>query len=210
MTKKITKALALTVCAVLLVCGSVLGTMAYLTSTDTVSNTFTVGNVKITLDELDTDVYGAAASGAPRVESNEYKLIPGHTYTKEATVHVSKESEACYLFVKLDGVFADDHTTAVDASEVKTTKVTFATGWTSLGDSVYYYNVNGVDNDNNGTVVDARTAGIDILVIDKFTVAGEIESITNTADSKITAYAVQADGFADAETAWKATFGKTN
>lgn len=37
------KALLLTLCAVLLVAASVLGTMAYLTSTDTVTNTFTIG-----------------------------------------------------------------------------------------------------------------------------------------------------------------------
>ena len=36
------KALLLTLCAVLLVAASVLGTMAYLTSTDEVTNTFTV------------------------------------------------------------------------------------------------------------------------------------------------------------------------
>lgn len=40
------KALLLTLCAVLLVAASVLGTMAYLTSTDEVTNTFTVGQVR--------------------------------------------------------------------------------------------------------------------------------------------------------------------
>ena len=46
------KALLLSLCAVLLVVASVMGTMAYLTSTSaTVTNTFTVGNVGITLDE---------------------------------------------------------------------------------------------------------------------------------------------------------------
>ena len=45
------KALVLTLCAVLLVVATVMGTMAYLTSTDTVTNTFTVGKVAITLDE---------------------------------------------------------------------------------------------------------------------------------------------------------------
>ena len=38
-------------CALLLVAAGVFGTLAYLTGTDTVNNTFTVGNVKITLDE---------------------------------------------------------------------------------------------------------------------------------------------------------------
>ena len=45
--KKTKKALLLSLCAVMLVTASVLGTMAYLTSTDEVVNTFTVGNVAI-------------------------------------------------------------------------------------------------------------------------------------------------------------------
>ena len=45
------KALLLTLCAVLLVAATIFGTMAYLTSTDTVTNTFTVGKVNIKLDE---------------------------------------------------------------------------------------------------------------------------------------------------------------
>ena len=49
------KVLIIALCAVLLVSISVMGTMAYLTSQDSVKNTFTVGNVKITLDELDVD-----------------------------------------------------------------------------------------------------------------------------------------------------------
>ena len=53
--KKAKKALALVLCAVLLVAGSVMGTMAYLTSKDEVVNTFTVGKVGITLDEEDVD-----------------------------------------------------------------------------------------------------------------------------------------------------------
>ena len=45
------KALLLTFCAVLLVVASVLGTIAYLTANDKVTNTFTVGQVAINLDE---------------------------------------------------------------------------------------------------------------------------------------------------------------
>ena len=39
-------------CALLLVAAGVFGTLAYLTGTDTVNNTFTVGNVKITLEHV--------------------------------------------------------------------------------------------------------------------------------------------------------------
>lgn len=90
------KALLLTLCAVLLVAASVLGTMAYLTSTDTVTNTFTVGKVEIKLDETDvTDPNG------PRVKANSYKLMPGTTYTKDPTVTVLNGSEASYVRMKV-------------------------------------------------------------------------------------------------------------
>ena len=95
------KALLLTLCAVLLVAASVLGTMAYLTSTDSVENTFTVGSVAITLDEAKVDENGTPVEGAARVKSNEYKLMPGHTYTKDPTVTVKEGSESSYIRMKV-------------------------------------------------------------------------------------------------------------
>lgn len=116
------KALLLTLCAVLLVAASVLGTMAYLTSTDTVTNTFTVGKVEIKLDE--TDVTNPTGS---RVQANSYKLMPGTTYTKDPTVTVLKGSEDSYVRMKVtfnnakeiialctDPEFADDGPTGVE------------------------------------------------------------------------------------------------
>ena len=90
------KALLLTLCAVLLVAASVLGTMAYLTSSDTVTNTFTVGKVEIKLDE--TDVTNPTG---PRVKANSYKLMPGTTYTKDPTVTVKAGSEESYVRMKV-------------------------------------------------------------------------------------------------------------
>ena len=116
------KALLLTLCAVLLVAASVLGTMAYLTSTDTVTNTFTVGKVEIKLDE--TDVTNPTG---PRVTANSYKLMPGTTYTKDPTVTVKAGSEESYVRMKVtfnnakeiialctDPEFADDGPTGVE------------------------------------------------------------------------------------------------
>lgn len=95
------KALLLTLCAVLLVAASVLGTMAYLTSTDSVENTFTVGSVAIKLDEAKVDTDGKAVTPAERVKENSYKLMPGHTYTKDPTVTVEKGSESSYVRMKV-------------------------------------------------------------------------------------------------------------
>lgn len=90
------KALLLTLCAVLLVAASVLGTMAYLTSTAKVENTFTIGKVEITLDETDV-----TNPNGPRVKANSYKLMPGTTYTKDPTVTVKAGSEESYVRMKV-------------------------------------------------------------------------------------------------------------
>ena len=121
------KALLLTLCAVLLVTASVLGTMAFLTSTDEVKNTFTVGSVKIALDEAEVTTDGTPVEGAARVKANEYHLLPGHTYTKDPTVTVKDGSESSYVRLKVtfnnaadmialctDPEYADDGPTGVE------------------------------------------------------------------------------------------------
>ena len=76
--KKKTIALAL---VLVMVFGATLGgTFAYLTSTDEVVNTFTVGNVQIKLDEAKANPDGTLVANADRVKANSYKLLPGHTY----------------------------------------------------------------------------------------------------------------------------------
>ena len=121
------KALLLTLCAVLLVTASVLGTLAFLTSTDEVKNTFTVGSVKIALDEAKVTTDGTPVEGAARVKAKEYHLLPGHTYTKDPTVTVKDGSESAYVRLKVtfnnaadmiamctDPEFADDGPTGVE------------------------------------------------------------------------------------------------
>lgn len=76
-------------------------TVAYLTSTDNVKNTFTVGSVKINLDEAKVNTDGTAVTPAERVKANEYKLMPGHTYIKDPTVTVLKGSEESYVRMKV-------------------------------------------------------------------------------------------------------------
>ena len=122
------KALLLTLCAVLLVAASVLGTMAYLTSTAKVENTFTIGKVEIKLDEAKVTADGIPVEGAARVTANSYKLMPGTTYTKDPTVTVKAGSEESYVRMKVtfnnateiialctDPEFADEVTGAENA-----------------------------------------------------------------------------------------------
>ena len=97
--KKLTMVL---VAIILVLCCTIGGTLAWLKDTTApVTNTFTVGNVEITLTESplkDDGSYGAPAEGT----SNKYQLIPGKTYTKNPTVAVDASSEDCWLFVKFE------------------------------------------------------------------------------------------------------------
>ncbi len=109
MKTKTKKAIALALCAVMLIAGTALTTVAYLTDqTGSVVNTFTIGNIEITLDEAlvneygepidnDTDKTVVDLEDAPRVYGNDYKLIPGVPYVKDPTVKVAKNSEDCYV-----------------------------------------------------------------------------------------------------------------
>lgn len=190
--KKILMALAIACCAILLVVGSIAGTVAYLTSTDTVTNTFTVGNVAITLDEAKVDVYGVV-DGTDRVKENTYKLIPGHSYTKDPVIHVQAGSEKSYLFVKITDEIAAIQDTKTIAEQLT------ANGWTLLDGDVWYH-----------AAVDASTSAndIDVKVFESIKIKSDAAVATYANKTiKVIAYAVQADGFTTAEAAWTATFG---
>lgn len=203
--KKTSKALLLMLCAVLLVAASVLGTMAYLTSQDSVTNTFTVGNVKITLDEQDVDdddnkTDNVTVNNVVRDKANAYHLLPGHTYVKDPTIHVDSKSEDCYLFVKVENGIVDIEGTKTVATQMA------EKGWIAVPGTTNVY-VYTTDKTNPAAV----TAGSSIVVFDNFTVDGtkvvnvptdetvpdgklDIEDYNNKTIT-VTAYAVQKDGF---------------
>lgn len=92
--KKAKKVLLLVLSAALLVGASVAGTVAYLTDKEDVTNTFTVGNIDIKLDEANT----ATDDANDRTEDgNAYHLLPNQAYTKDPTVWVKEGSEEAYI-----------------------------------------------------------------------------------------------------------------
>ena len=100
MKKKFFVALTAIVASVTIAVGSVLATVAYLTSSAAVSNVFTIGNVSMTMTESKVDINGVKTdNGATQVDTNTYKLVPNKTYAKDPGIHVAQGSEACYLFV---------------------------------------------------------------------------------------------------------------
>ena len=198
------KTLMVALAFVLVIAMSVAGTFAYLTAkTEAVVNTFTVGKVAITLDEQKVTPDGTVVTGeeAARVLKNDYKLIPGSSYTKDPTVHFAAGSEASYLFVKVENGIANIESKAegytnIDA-QIK------ANGWAELTGvegvtGVYYKTVNA----NTGA------EAIDYPVFANFAVGGDIsaESLAtyDKATITVTAYAIQQAGFETAAAAWAA------
>lgn len=76
------KILALSMCIALAAIAIVGASLAYFTDTKTATNTFTMGNVKIELDE--TDIKNPEGD---RVTSNAYDVYPGAVVTKDPIVH---------------------------------------------------------------------------------------------------------------------------
>lgn len=198
------KALLTMVCAVLLVVASVLGTMAYLTSTAEVENTFTVGSVTISMDETDVD---NRTDGKDRDTENKYHLLPGHEYTKDPIIHVASTSEECYLFVTVSNEIA-----AIEATgDTSVASQMEAKGWKTVEGQTNLYVYIGTAEGASAPL--AVKADDNIPVFEKIVISGSVDNTTlaNYKNKTITvnAYAVQKDGFeskTDSEI-WNTTFG---
>ncbi len=94
------KTVALLLALVLVFGAAVGGTLAWLTAqTDAVVNTFTVGDINIALTEHKLD--GEQLSETETTNTNTYNFVPGDILPKDPWVTVEKDSEACYVFLKV-------------------------------------------------------------------------------------------------------------
>lgn len=166
-------------------------TFAWLTAkTDPVVNTFTYGDINITLAEN---------------TGSDYKIIPGVDIEKDPLVTVLAKSEACWLFVKVDEENWPTPTYGEGKNAVRKVNYDIADGWTK-GDgtkipaNVYYREV--AANDANQE--------FPVLKDNKITVSNTLTKIdikdilTTTPKLSITAYAIQKDGMDSAAKAWAA------
>lgn len=206
------KPLVLIVCTVLLAAATVFGTVAYLTDSSEIVNTFTVGRVALKLDEAVVDATGTPTGG--RTETgNEYHLLPGATYTKDPTVSVVKGSEEAYvrMLVKincaseLDAIFAPS-----GAALEEIFNGYDASCWLYQGaerDAVentmtyeFRYKEKVKPDYDSDLVLDA--------LFDSITVPQDItgEQLATVSELRIIveAHAIQAIGFADHDEAWEA------
>lgn len=176
-----TKTLVALLSLVLLLGCSLGGTLAWLAdSTGPVTNTFTVGDIDITLVETTED----------------YKIVPGVNIAKDPKVTVKANSEACWLFVKVEEAHWPE---ATESDGTRKVSYAIADGWEELEGvtDVYYRQVGASGNAQEFNVLADNT----VTVSENLTKA-EVNSITTNPQLTFTAYAVQMEGVDTPEAAW--------
>lgn len=175
---------------------SIAGTMAYLTSdSGKVTNTFSIGDINITLDEAKVGADGKilTGEGAGRVMTNSYTVIPGGVYDKDPTVTVAERSEKCFVYVCVE------NNMRVGDEAVAQTNVD-SDIWTVVGTTgnrtVYKYAVGEgvVDAKANAVTLDPvfTTVSIDGDKVTKDNIEGLQDKTINVA-----AYAYQAENLGE-------------
>ena len=181
---KNTKKLIVAIAALsILLCCAVGGTLAYLwDKTDPVTNTFTYGDINITLAES---------------ENLNLKMIPGGTIAKDPIVTVKADSEECYLFVK---IVATEKLSDYLSYEL-------ADGWIELssGSGVYYRIVASATTDATFPVLKNNQVTVKTTVTKEMMEA--VKANAELVKLSFTAYAVQKENVDDAGTAWNIANG---
>ena len=167
-----TKKLAIAVVALSLALVCVIGgTLAFLVATsNTVTNTFTYGEISLKLwEENKTNESGM----------NFTNVVPGDEWGKDPVITVVEGSETCYVYVLIDNQLGDAATYNIGSA------------WTKVGESgtkvLYRYN----------EIVDATDAAKDLEVFTKLTFADDLvnDEVDDLAGKNvvISAYAHQSD-----------------
>ena len=206
------------VCMVLVAALSVFTTLALLTSkSDTVTNVFTSGNVQIVLEETKIDPTDGVTATEEKISNgiNNYTLYPGQDYTKDPTVTV-KPSEDAYvgMIVEITGVeglvaqFSGNGDVANFLQNVL--NINLSASWDDIttdlvgGNYVYsFYYKNKVAKSATDTVLDPLFSKFEL---DDSLTATQLEALKNLRIN-ITAYAVQAQTFDNAQKALYSAFG---
>lgn len=209
---------------VLAVVASITGTLAWLTAkTEEVTNTFTIGDIDITLieheyDENDTDSVKKVKKDDKDVEvvktassTQNYPLIPGTTYWKDPVVTISDSTNVdCYLFVKFEnGSSQTQYLTFT--SNLKSVKGPDGeeTEWTQGDDTnipinVWYREVKTTDSKKSWSLIDGNTVKVNENIIKGTPATGSNDIAMPSTDIvlKYTAYAVQKDNLT-VQQAWE-------
>lgn len=192
------KAVVLLLAVVLLIGCTVGGTLAWLIAqSETVTNTFTVGNINIELKEhaLGTD---GKLTETEITAINTYKILPGTEQPKDPFVRIAANSEDCWVFVQIK------ETNNTASADLKYVTWAIADGWTLLeskdGVSTYYR------TQSYTTATDAQTYAIlskNQVAYSSDLTKAMIDSLQNNTPTLIfKAFAVQSDAATSASAAW--------
>lgn len=202
--KKHMPRILLVLCLMLVVMvGSIAGTVAWLTDkTDEVKNTFTVGDINITLTETwNTDTDGDNVNDAWKG-----KVVPGVNLSKDPEVTVKANSEPCWVFVK---VTESNWPDIKDTSGNRKINYAIATGWTALDNvsGVYYRTVDSIPT----TDTEFHVLADNHVTVSSSLTKTEVNTLSNK-DFTLTfkAYAIQKSGFDNATAAWNEVSKETN
>lgn len=184
------KALAVLLSLVLVIGCIAGGTLAWLIdTTDPVTNTFTVGDIALTLKESPYNVEKNEYSAPAENVTNSYPLIPGNSYKKDPVVEVAAGSEDCYLFVKI-----------VETNNPSTylTYTLALDGWTQLAGQtgVYYRTVAKTDTTRSWKLLTGDTISVKDTIVKAGTNTEGTDlvampALNNQPQLIFTAYAVQ-------------------
>lgn len=188
------------------------GTVAWLVDkTESVTNTFTFGDINITLKETNVEDGEPELDASEEAKAQTYaNLVPGATVPKDPKVTVDNDSVDCWLFVK---VTPGNNTFTPSGSNtaINILEWTMATGWDEVADGVYGRKVLTTDNTKEFSVFENDQ----VIVSSKVTkdLIDTYNNATNPATKPtitITAYAIQSEYLTDtngttittAEDAW--------
>lgn len=178
------KSISLVLALVLMVGCVAGGTVAWLmTQTQAVVNTFTYGDINITLKETDTLLDDTRDDN-----TNDYKMIPGETITKDPTITVEANSEACWLYVELKKSSNFDYFMTYEMDSK----------WTALPgvDGVYFCKMDATTADTTVSVLKDNKVSVKTSITKEDLNALDPDGKTPTYPNlTVTAYAVQYSGF---------------
>lgn len=167
------------------------GTVAWLVSESESSvSTFTLGDINIKLTEAES-------------ESQPLKIIPGVEITRSLKVTVEPNSEACWLFVKVEGTNWSHFPDANGTAKVSYSVAGGTDDWKALeGNPGVYYREVSAEDAKTGVEYDVNCN----VTVSQMLTKAEVNSIAAETQPQLsfTAYAVQRDGIGDAATAWTA------
>lgn len=202
MKKKIT---AIFLCVALVAIAIVGASLAYFTDTKTATNTFTMGDVKIVLDETDV-----TKPTGPRVTSNTYNTYPGAVVTKDPIVH-NTGSNAAYIRAKVEvkgWVTNREKYPNYVAGELKDSLKYLIDG---LGEGWSLVSATAANEDVTFVLMyaDKLAAGADTTAMFKqVKVPAGLQNGQEFGTIKVTADAIQTDGFNTWDAAFNAFDGK--